>query len=160
MARLRADHRGDSLCPMSPVNHLLLWLHIGFAIFALGPLTAVTSVTPRYIRTRDIAVLRYLHRATRLFGLLTFGVFLFGVLLGLMMGHGTLGEPNMSASMTLFVVAAVLLVIVERDQRTAIAALSTESTDDDAKVQTGRIAALAGVSALIWLVILFLMVFF
>lgn len=141
---------------MSPLDHLLLWLHIGFAIFALGPLTAVTSVTPRYIRARDLSVLRYLHRATRIFGLLTIGVFLFGLLLG----RSALGAPYLSVSMTLFVVAAVLLVIVERDQRTAIAALSTESPEDDAKVQTGRIAALGGISALIWLVILFLMVFF
>ncbi|GLW26355.1 MULTISPECIES: hypothetical protein [Microbispora] len=141
---------------MSPLDHLLLWLHIGFAIFALGPLTAVTSVTPRYIRAREIGVLRYLHRSTRLFGLLTIGVFLFGLLLG----RSALGAPYLSVSMTLFVVAAVLLVIVERDQRTAIEALSTESPADDAKVQTGRIAALGGISALIWLVILFLMVFF
>lgn len=141
---------------MSPLDHLLLWLHIGFAIFALGPLTAVTSVTPRYIRARDVGVLRYLHRSTRLFGLITIGVFLFGLLLG----RSALGAPYLSVSMTLFVVAAVLLVIVERDQRTAIEALSTESPQDDAKVQTGRIAALAGISALIWLVILFLMVFF
>ncbi|MEU7688940.1 hypothetical protein OHB01_05060 [Microbispora hainanensis] len=141
---------------MSPLDHLLLWLHIGFAIFALGPLTAVTSVTPRYIRARDLSVLRYLHRATRMFGLLTIGVFLFGLLLG----RSALGAPYLSVSMTLFVVAAVLLVIVERDQRTAIAALASESTEDDAKVQTGRIAALGGISALIWLVILFLMVFF
>ncbi|MEV7806584.1 hypothetical protein AB0O28_26910 [Microbispora sp. NPDC088329] len=145
---------------MSPLDHLLLWLHIGFAIFALGPLTAVTSVTPRYIRAREVGVLRYLHRATRLFGLLTIGVFLFGLLLGLAIDRGALGAPYLSVSMTLFVVAAVLLVIVERDQRTAIAALSSESPEDDAKVQTGRIAALAGISALIWLVILFLMIFF
>ncbi|MBX6382856.1 MAG: hypothetical protein IRZ07_07750 [Microbispora sp.] len=141
---------------MSPLDHLLLWLHIGFAIFALGPLTAVTSVTPRYIRSRDLSVLRYLHRATRLFGLLTIGVFLFGLLLG----RSALGAPYLSVSMTLFVVGAVLLVVVERDQRTAIAALASESAEDDAKVQTGRIAALAGISALIWVVILFLMVFF
>ncbi|MFC0861976.1 hypothetical protein ACFHYQ_06685 [Sphaerimonospora cavernae] len=137
-------------------SDLLLWLHVGFAIFAIGPLTAVTSVTPRYIRARDLNVLRYLNRSTRLFGLLTLGVFLFGMLLG----SGVLGRPYLSASMTLFVVAAVLLMIIERDQRTAIQALSTETTEDDAKVQTGRIAALSGITALIWLVILALMVFF
>lgn len=137
-------------------SDLLLWLHVGFAVFALGPLTAVTSVTPRYIRARDLNVLRYLNRSTRLFGLLTLGVFLFGMLLG----RGFLGRPYLSASMTLFIVAAVLLLIVERDQRTAIQALSTESPEDDAQVQTGRIAALSGIAALIWLVILALMIFF
>ncbi|MCT9931619.1 hypothetical protein N5079_15500 [Planotetraspora sp. A-T 1434] len=141
---------------MSFPDKLLLWLHIGFAIFAIGPLTAVTSVTPRYIRARDVNVLRYLNRSTRLFGLLTLGVFLFGLLLG----RSALAKPYLSASMTLFIVAAVLLVIIDRDQRSAILALTTESREDDARMQTGRIAALAGVTALIWLVILFLMVFF
>ncbi|MEW9529069.1 hypothetical protein [Microbispora sp. NPDC049125] len=141
---------------MSFLDKLLLWLHIGFAIFAIGPLTAVTSVTPRYIRAREVGVLRYLNRSTRLFGLLTLGVFLFGLFLG----GSALARPYLSASMTLFIVAAVMLVIIDRDQRSAILALSTESTDDDAKMQTGRIAALSGITALIWLVILFLMVFF
>jgi hypothetical protein len=141
---------------MSFPDKLLLWLHIGFAIFAIGPLTAVTSVTPRYIRARDVNVLRYLNRSTRLFGLLTLGVFVFGIGLG----RSALGAPYLSISMTLFIVAAVLLVIIDRDQRTAITALSTEGEADDAKVQTGRIAALSGLTALIWLVILFLMVFF
>ncbi|ETK31061.1 hypothetical protein [Microbispora sp. ATCC PTA-5024] len=141
---------------MSFLDKLLLWLHIGFAIFAIGPLTAVTSVTPRYIRAGEVGVLRYLNRSTRLFGLLTLGVFLFGLLLG----RSALAQPYLSASMTLFIVAAVMLVIIDRDQRSAILALSSESREDDAKVQTGRIAALAGITALIWLVILFLMVFF
>jgi hypothetical protein len=138
------------------LDNLLLWLHIAFAIFAIGPLTAVTSATPRYIRARDVSVLKYLKRATRLFGLLTLGVFLFGLLLG----GSALGRPYLSVSMTLFIVAAVLLVIIDRDQSTAIRALSTDNPEDDAKVQTGRIAALAGITAMIWLVILVLMVFF
>jgi hypothetical protein len=139
---------------MSFIDTLLLVLHIGIAIFALGPLTAVTSITPRYIRARNVEVLRYLNRSTRRFGLLSIGVFLFGALLG----RSDLGLPYLSISMTLFVVAAVLLVIIERDQRAAIRALSSESTADDAKVQTGRIAALSGITALIWLVVLVLMV--
>lgn len=141
---------------VSFLDHLLLWLHIAFAIFAIGPLTAVTSVTPRYIRARDLSVLKYLKRATRLFGSLTLGVFVFGLLLG----GSHLAKPYLSVSMTLFIVAAVLLVIIDRDQSTAIQALSSDNPDDDAKVQTGRIAAMGGITALIWLVILFLMVFF
>ncbi|NUP03837.1 MAG: hypothetical protein HOW59_38525, partial [Nonomuraea sp.] len=41
---------------------------------------------------------------------------------------------------------------------TAVRALESESADDDAKVQNGRIAAISGLLSLIWLVILFLMV--
>jgi hypothetical protein len=140
---------------MSFFDELLLWLHIAFAIFAIGPLTALTSAAPRYIRARDLGVLRYIKRGTRIFGLLTLGVFLFGIILG----RNVLSRPYLSISMTLFIVAAVLLVIIDRDQSSALQALSSESTDDDAKVQTGRIAALGGITALIWAVILVLMVF-
>jgi hypothetical protein len=140
---------------MSFFDKVLLWLHIGFAIFTIGPLTAVVSATPRYIRSGDLAVLGYLKRATRMFGLLTLVVFLSGLILG----GKHLGEAYLTVSMTLFIVNLVLLVIIDRDQTTAVTALSTENPDDDAKVQTGRIAALGGITALIWLVILVLMIF-
>ncbi|MFI6508641.1 hypothetical protein ACIBCT_13635 [Streptosporangium sp. NPDC050855] len=136
------------------MTDLLLWLHIGFAIFALGPITAATMSTPRFIRAKDVGVLRYLHKTTRVYGVASVGVFLFGVLLG----REFLSRPYLSVSMTLFIVAAVLLVMVDRDQGTAIRVLTSESPDDDAKVQTGRIAALSGVIVLIWIVILVLMV--
>jgi hypothetical protein len=101
---------------MSSADRLLLILHIGFAIFTLGPLTAATMATPRYIRRGEPGILRYLNRATRIYGLLTPGIFLFGALLQ----PDRLGRGWLSASMTLFVVAFVLLIIVERDQRKAI----------------------------------------
>jgi hypothetical protein len=141
---------------MSFFDYLLLWLHIAFALFALGPVTAAAMFTPRYIRAKDLAVLRFLHRNTRVFGLLTNGVFLFGLALG----RAALAKPYLSVSMTLFIVGAVLLVMIDRDQRTAIRVLSTETPEDDAKVQTGRIAMLGSIMALIWLIILVLMVWF
>ncbi|MDP9865028.1 MULTISPECIES: hypothetical protein [Streptosporangium] len=136
------------------MTDLLLWLHIGFAIFALGPVTAATMSTPRFIRAKDVNVLRYLHKTTRVYAIAAIGVFVFGLLLG----REFLGKPYLSVSMTLFIVAAVLLVLVDRDQLAAIRVLSAENPGDDAKMQTGRIAAFSGVVALIWLVILALMV--
>ncbi|AWS46807.1 hypothetical protein [Streptosporangium sp. 'caverna'] len=136
------------------MTNLLLWLHLGFAIFALGPVTAATMSTPRFIRAKDLNVLRYLHKTTRIYAIAAVGVFVFGVLLG----RDYLGKPYLSVSMTLFVVAAVLLVIVDRDQITAIRVLGNENPDDDAKVQTGRIATLSSIVTLIWLIILVLMV--
>ncbi|WP_214103726.1 hypothetical protein [Acrocarpospora catenulata] len=141
---------------MSFSDKVLLWLHIGFAIFAIGPLTAVTSYIPRYIRARDLNVLRFLKRAGRLFGALTLLVFLFGAVLG----GSALGQVYLTVSMTLFIVAVLLLVIIDRDLSKAIRVLGNDNPDDDAKAQTARIAALGGVTALIWLVILFLMVFY
>lgn len=133
--------------------NLLLWLHTGFSIFALGPLTAVTMAAPRAIRTRSTELLRFLHRSTRIYGVASLGVFVFGLILG----GSALGRPYLTVSMTLFIVAIVLLVIIERDLRTAVRVLESPNTEDDAKAQSGRIAALSGVVALIWLVILFLM---
>lgn len=197
---------------MSSGDRLLTILHIGFAIFALGPITAATMASPRYIRRGDAPVVRYLNRATRIYGLLTLGIFLFGALLA----HGRFDKAWLSASMTLFIVAFALLVIVERDQRKALhkievaaaehraveAEAKTEAaasaaaapptsvpTDkpvaggeppaeadhapktaetrqrpasyverEPARVETGRIATISGVVALIWIVILVLMV--
>jgi Ca2+/Na+ antiporter len=196
---------------MSSGDRLLMILHIGFAIFALGPITAATMATPRHIRRGEANVVRYLNRITRIYGLLTLGIFLFGLLLA----HGRFNQVWLSASMTLFIVALVLLLIVERDQRKALhkielavaerrgtpaeaapanaeapaetarpaetaaadkpvagaetrvgtgapketPAAGPGSADRDlAKVETGRIATLSGVVALIWIVILVLMV--
>lgn len=196
---------------MSSGDRLLMILHIGFAIFALGPITAATMATPRHIRRGEANVVRYLNRITRIYGLLTLGIFLFGLLLA----HGRFNQVWLSASMTLFIVALVLLLIVERDQRKALHKIElavaerrgtpaetaprtaeapaetsrpaeTAAADkpvagaetragtgalketpaagpgpadrDLAKVETGRIATLSGVVALIWIVILVLMV--
>ena len=84
---------------MSFTDRLLLWLHVGFAIFTLGPVAAAMMATPRYIRTRDLAVLRYLRRTTGIFGALSVGVFLFGLLLG----RSDFNKAWFSAAMTLFV---------------------------------------------------------
>ncbi|SEG99046.1 Predicted integral membrane protein [Nonomuraea solani] len=137
---------------------LLLWLHIGFAIFTIGPVTAATMAAPRVIRNKNVPALQFVQRTTRIYSLGSLGVLVFGVALGVVMGNGLLGQWYMTASMTLFIVAVVLLVIIDRDLRTAVQALTSENKDDDAKVQTGRIAAISGLLSIIWLVILFLMV--
>ena len=164
---------------MSTSDRLLLILHIGFAIFTLGPLTAATMSTPRYIRKRNAVVVRYLHRTTQIYGIGTLGIFLFGMALA----KGDLAKVWLSVSMTLFIVALVLLLIVERDQRKAVHLLeaagrekapsSRPAGDEDeekpghrkaddgadiAQVERGRIAAISGVVAVIWLAILVLMV--
>lgn len=184
---------------MSTSDRLLLTLHIGFAIFMLGPLTAATVSTPRYIRKRNVTVVRYLHRTTQIYGLGTLGIFLFGVLL-----TDDFAEVWLSASMTLFIVALVLLLIVERDQRKAAHLLEVAAAEaapatptppaaekagkgadggekagtpaaakgapaagtgpvtvpsgEIAQVERGRVTAISGVVALVWLVILVLMV--
>ncbi|QKW34103.1 hypothetical protein HUT06_08760 [Actinomadura sp. NAK00032] len=185
---------------MSTSDRILLILHIGFAIFTLGPLTAATMSTPRYIRKRNAPVVRFLNWTTRVYGLATLGIFLFG--LGL--AEGNFAQAWLTVSMTLFIVALALLLIIERDQRKAARLLEeaaagaqpapqpapqpataaeaetekagpakTEPEPDAdgastapaavaggeiAQVERGRLAALSGVVALLWLVILVLMV--
>ena len=192
---------------MSFTDRLLLWFHIAFVIFAIGPVTIATMSTPRYIRARNVSVLRYLSRMTRIFGAASLGVLLFGIIAGQSLHDMT--KTWVTASMTLFVVALVLLVLIMRDQHKAIAAVegslaaagaapavagpaapaadaapgaeppaadvepapaeaqtataTATATDTAARVEMatverGRIASLAGVVSLIWLVILVLMV--
>ena len=202
---------------MSFTDRLLVWFHIGFVIFAIGPVTVATLSTPRYIRARNLGVLRYLSRMTRIFGAASLGVLLFGIIAGQSLHDMT--KTWVTASLTLFVVALVLLVLIMRDQHKAIAALegslaaapaantgeaaaappaagsaaaghpdptaadvepapaqepagstagpgstatgtvtATAARVHVATVERGRIASLAGVVSLIWLVILVLMV--
>jgi hypothetical protein len=189
---------------MSFTDRLMLWFHIGFVIFTIGPVTIATMSTPRYIRARNVGVLRYLSRMTRVFGAASLGVLLFGIIAG--QTQHDMAKAWITASMTLFVVALVLLVLIMRDQHRAIVALESEAAapavpapaggpavsgapagpqgaaaDADAEptaadvepapapaaaapaahvatVERGRIASMAGVVSLIWLVILVLMV--
>jgi hypothetical protein len=107
---------------MSFTDRLVLWLHIGVAIFTIGPVALAISSTPRYIRRRDVPVLRYLTRITVIF---TFGsllVLVFGIVLG-QLDHDY-SKPWLTAAATLFVVAVVLLLLIIRDQRRAIKSLA------------------------------------
>jgi hypothetical protein len=107
---------------MSFTDRLVLWLHIGFAIFTIGPVALAISSTPRYIRRRDVPVLRYLTRITLIFTAASLLVLLFGVILAQL--DDDFSRPWLTVAMTLFVVAIVLLVLIIRDQRRAIRALA------------------------------------
>jgi hypothetical protein len=188
---------------MSFGDHAILWLHVTAAIFTIGPGTAAIMSTPRYIRARNPVVVGFLLRTTRIYSAGALLVLVFGLILTGMTHK--FSQWWISVSLTLFVVAAVLLVIILRDQRKAHAALiaaertvgagpveATIRSSEDGKpgaeagpadaaepaaaspaiepapsakadikvaaVERGRIAAMGGVTALIWLVILVLMV--
>ena len=123
---------------MSFTDRLLLWFHIGFVIFAIGPVTIATMSTPRYIRARNVGVLRYLSRMTRIFGAASLGVLLFGIIAGQSLHDMT--KTWVTASMTLFVVALVLLVLIMRDQHKAIVAVegSLAAAPGDNPAGSGR----------------------
>jgi hypothetical protein len=123
----------------------VLWLHIGFAIFAIGPVTVAIVSTPRYIRARNQTVVGYLYRTTRIYTLLSLGVLLFGLVLAQI--HKDFSKPWLSVSLTLFVVAVVLLVIIMRDQHRAIAALELAAAAEAPAAGTVPAAEVVPVSA-------------
>ncbi|HEX6452463.1 MAG TPA: hypothetical protein VF060_23760 [Trebonia sp.] len=110
---------------MSFTDRLILWLHIGVAIFTIGPATAAIMSTPRYIRKHDTAVVGFLRRITRVYTIASLLVFVFGLVLADM--RNDFSKPWISISMTLFVVALVLLVLIIRDQGAAVATLEREA---------------------------------
>src|ERR1700733_11298101 len=93
---------------MSFADHAVLWLHLVAAVFTIGPGTAAVMSTPRYIRRQNTVLVGYLYRTTRIY--------------------------SIAALLTLFVVAFVLLMLIIRDQRTALTALTTA----DDTVAAGR----------------------
>jgi len=167
-------------------DRLMIWLHVAFVIFTIGPVTIAILSTPRYIRSRNVAVLRYMLRTTRIFGVASLGVLAFG--LAAAQSLHKLESAWVTTAMTLFVVSLVLLVLIMRDQRRAVAALEAASAANTpppgagqrgqkgredspdapagqartpphaAPVERGRIASLAGIVTLIWLVILVIMI--
>ncbi|HMH90043.1 MAG TPA: DUF2269 family protein [Streptosporangiaceae bacterium] len=114
---------------LSFTDRLILWLHIAFVIFTIGPVTVAIMSTPRYIRARNLTVVRYLYRTTRLFVVISLGVLVFGIILAQQLND--FAKPWLTISMTLFVVAIVLLVIVLRDQRKSIGALETAEAAEE-----------------------------
>jgi hypothetical protein len=67
---------------MSAIERLVLWLHVAFVIFTIGPVTIAIMSSPRAIRTRNVVVLEHLLVMTRIFGTASLGVLVFGIILG------------------------------------------------------------------------------
>jgi hypothetical protein len=108
---------------MSFADHAVLWLHLVAAIFTIGPGTAAIMSTPRYIRRQNTVLVGYLYRTTRIYSIAALLTLIFGAVLAGMM-H-LFSQWWISVSLTLFVVAFVLLMLILRDQRTALTALTT-----------------------------------
>jgi hypothetical protein len=106
---------------MSFTDKLVLWLHIGFSIFALGPVTIAVLSTPRYIRARNQVVVSYLLRTTRIYAFVSLGVLVFGIVAA--QQRKDFSHPWLTIAMTLFIVSLVLLLLIMRDQRHAVTAL-------------------------------------
>jgi Ca2+/Na+ antiporter len=117
---------------MSFADRAVLWLHLVAAIFTIGPGTAAIMSTPRYIRRQNTVLVGYLYRTTRIYSIAALLTLVFGAVLAGMTHK--FSQWWISVSLTLFVVAFVLLVLIMRDQRTAVTALTTA----DDTVAAGR----------------------
>ena len=130
---------------MSFGDHVILWLHVTAAVFTIGPGTAAIMSTPHYIRKQNPVVLGYLLRSTRIYSFASLLTLIFGLILTGMTHK--FSQWWISVSLTLFVVAFVLLVIILRDQRKALATLKAEEATAD-RVGVGvRSEAAAGTAA-------------
>src|SRR5580658_9765929 len=107
-------------------QHLVLWLHLLFVAFTIGPVTVAIMSTPRYIRQRDVRIVRYLSRTTFIFALACLGVLIAGEALASMISVAS--QPWVIVSATLFIVALALLALIIRDQRKASRALEDAAT--------------------------------
>lgn len=135
----------------------LLFLHITAAVFLIGPLTIAAAAFPSAIRggKENLSLLRWLARTTRFYGIGSIVVFVLG--LSLVSPGYSFGQFWISSSMTLFVVAAGLMVgLVERDERSAIKEIESGG---NAQVQERRILGVTAAVGLCWLAILLMMVF-
>ena len=124
---------------MSFSDRAILWLHIAAAVFTIGPVTAAVLTTPRYIRKRNTVVVGYLCRVTEIYAIGSLLVLVFGLIIAQLLHD--FGKPWVAASITLYAVGVVLLILIMRDQRKAIAALAaaqarentTERSEDPAQ---------------------------
>jgi hypothetical protein len=124
-------------------DRLWIWLHVAFVIFTIGPVAIAILSTPRYIRQRNVPVLRYMLRTTRIFGTASLGVLAFGIVAA--QSQDKLSSSWVTTAMTLFVVSLVLLVLIIRDQRRAVVALETASEHE--ALTTANAAGTAGNAA-------------
>jgi hypothetical protein len=131
---------------MSFADHAILWLHITAAVFTIGPGTAAIMSTPRYIRKRNTVLVGYLFRTTRIYSFAALLTLIFGLVLTGMTHK--FSQWWISVSLTLFVVAFVLLLLVMRDQRKALMALdAAEGATAEVAIVASKGEATAGSAA-------------
>lgn len=124
---------------MSFTQNLVLWLHLAFVAFTIGPVTLAILSTPRYIRQRDVRILRYLTRITVIFAFGSLGVLIAGMALAWMRSWE--GKWWVIVSATLFIVALLLLALIVRDQRKAIKAIDEAAATSPPSTPTAELEA-------------------
>ncbi|WP_236795711.1 DUF2269 domain-containing protein [Amycolatopsis sp. GM8] len=134
------------------MNKVMLSIHVLASIVLIGPVTVAASLFPRHARTKEIGVLRVLHRISSGYAVAGLAVPIFGI--GLAAQMHVLTETWLLISMALTAIAAVLLaVVIVPGQRRVLAAL-----EHDAEVSGPNLAMVTGLFALTWAVVVVLMI--
>jgi uncharacterized membrane protein len=139
------------------MRHLLLALHILFAIFAVGPLVGAAGAAARGIRAGDASAVAGSARTIRLYGYLSIVVALLGMGLVQPKWHAKFSYPWVWISLLLYLAALALSLAVLAPSLRRAAGRLTDGVD--ARADAGRAAAVGGVIALLFAVIVFLMVY-
>ena len=138
-------------------QHIVVSLHVLFAVFVIGPLVFATSATPRAIRTGGAPMLRFLTQTTRVYSVVSLVVLALGLGAVQKKYDFHYSQVWIWLSIVLYVVALGLLTgLVVPAQRRAARLL------EEAKDATGQIAAIsagAGLAGTAFGVIVFLMIF-
>ncbi|WP_329454678.1 hypothetical protein [Streptomyces sp. NBC_01497] len=168
------------------MSKLLLVLHLLAVVIGLGPVMVASSMFPSVLR-RALAgddpagargALGVLGRICRVYAVVSLAVPVFGF--GLASMHGGLGKPWLIASIVLTVLAAGVLVFLLPAQQSALDALGGDgaaaepapgapaaegalagvpaSATATVPAAPGRLAMLAGIFNLLWVVVAVLMV--
>jgi uncharacterized membrane protein len=139
------------------MEHLLLAIHILFAIFAVGPLVHAATTASRGVRDADPKAIASSARTIRLYGWISVGVLVVGMGLVQPKWHNQFSDTWVWLSVVLFVlaIAGVQAVLVPALQKAGAEAAAGRP----AQALVGRIAAAGGMVALVFAVIVFLMVY-
>jgi uncharacterized membrane protein len=143
---------------LDTMRHLLLSLHILFAIFAVGPLVGAASIAARGVRAGDATAVAGSARTVRLYGYLSILVALLGMSLVQPKWHARFSYPWVWISLLLYLAALALSLLVLAPSLSRAASRLT-TADSDVRREAGRAAAAGGVIALLFAVIVFLMVY-
>jgi uncharacterized membrane protein len=142
------------------MHHLLLALHILFAIFAIGPLAHAATTASRGVKAGDAAAVQAAVRTTRIYGYVSLLVAVLGFA---MLGQkGTDEKASFSdtwvwLSVVLYLIAlGVVLAILAPNLDSAAKAIGS---GESAQSLVGRVAASGGAVGLLFAVIVFLMVY-
>jgi hypothetical protein len=136
-------------------RNLLLFGHVVGAVLMIGPTTMASSSFARHARGGDLGAAVAAHRTARAYGMLSVIVPVFGLLLAQHLE--VFGAQWVDQAITLFVVGAVILFAMHLPAERRALGLLRDGTEVDRQL-LGRLQASAGLYAMSWVVIVFLMV--